>query len=185
MNALDLFKSFFQTNNPGGELITINGRLMAKIRGCSSYEDVELQNKTYARIKQCVENRQKNKMALFVCSCGVCTGYLMAQMYNNIIIPKPLDDDDSILNQALNEMKQEIINEIPTKSSDNNPLDNVIIIFGKHKDKTYKYAFDNDREYCIWCIESLAIERHKGSRINDNMVAFVSYIKNKIYKNVR
>lgn len=174
MNALDLFKAFFQTNHPGGELITINGRLMAKMNSGSSYEDVEMRNRNYSRIKYCVENRQKNNSPLFVCSCGVCTGYLLAQTYKNII-SKPVEDDDTILNQVLNEMKQEI-------PSVNNPLDTVIITFGKHKDKTYKYIFDNDREYCIWCIESLAIEKHKGSRINDNMISFVSYVKNKIYK---
>ncbi len=56
-------------------------------------------------------------------------------------------------------------------------LDNCIIPFGKHKNKTFKSIFETDKKYCIWCIETVAVDRSKGQKINDNMYMFLIYIK--------
>ena len=68
------------------------------------------------------------------------------------------------------------------ESSSTYPLDNMILTFGKHKDKSYKDIFRTDREYCLWCIETVAIERSKGSRINDNIVSFAGYVRHCLSK---
>jgi hypothetical protein len=59
--------------------------------------------------------------------------------------------------------------------------DTCILTFGKHKDKTFKTVFDNDRPYCVWCIESVALEQVQGKTTSPIMSLFISYIKNRIY----
>ena len=169
-------------------------------------------SRLYNSIKSCIDQRNKNNKPLFHCICNICNTYLMTQFYNIIINKKSDENIlDETLNEMFPNNKSENINiirqDIPTHtklpfdpnaisdpnalreikkafeiSTNINPLDNMLITFGKHKDKTYKDTFNTDREYCMWCIESLAIERSKGSRVNDKMVAFVGYIKQRISK---
>jgi hypothetical protein len=169
-------------------------------------------SRLYNSVKSCIDQRNKNNKPLFHCICNVCNTYLMTQLYNIIISKKSDDNiPDETLNGMFSNNKSENINIIrqditkytklpfnPNAISDPNalreikkaleinpninPLDNMLITFGKHKDKTYRDAFNSDREYCIWCIESLAIERSKGSKMNNDMVTFVGYIKQRISK---
>lgn len=186
MNADNLFKIWFGTTYPTGEIIEINGKSVYRVNNSSTYYDIE-RDKTYLRIQNCINNRNKSKKALFNCTCGVCNAYLMTELYNNTF-----KSSETILNDVINEMFSNTVQTTPihsvphtppvTNITKSNPLDNMILTFGKHKDKTYKDIFSTDKEYCLWCIESLAIERSKGSRINNDMVAFVGYIKQQISK---
>ena len=190
MNVENLYRAWFQTNNPGGELVVINGKLMSK--HSSSYQDIT-QDRIYNRIKSCIEQRNKSKSLLFGCSCGVCSSYLLGELYNDLL----KRDDERLMDEALREVIIETSarassstsspasssTTIPViESSSTYPLDNMILTFGKHKDKTYKDIFRTDREYCLWCIETVAIERSKGSRINDNMVSFAGYVRHCLSK---
>jgi hypothetical protein len=197
MNPYNLFKIWFETTNPIGEILEINGKNVYRTHNSTTYYDIE-RDKTYLRIQSCINNRNKSKKGLFSCSCGVCNAYLMTELYNNTF----KRSSEIILDEVLNEMFTNTVQtpstpatyntpiipnpvkSIPVKSNPvkSNPLDNMILTFGKHKDKTYKEIFGSDKEYCMWCIESLAIERSKGSRVNNDMVAFVGYIKQQITK---
>ena len=186
MNVENLYRAWFQTNNPGGELVVINGKLMSK--HSSSYEDIT-QDGIYKRIKSCFEQQNKSKSLLFRCHCGICSSYLLGKLYEYLL----KRDDERIINEALHDATIETSTRasspasssttIPViESSSTYPLDNMILTFGKHKDKSYKDIFRTDREYCLWCIETVAIERSKGSRINDNMVSFAGYVRHCLSK---
>ncbi len=186
MDTENLFKLWFETNKGRlEELVVINNKLMICLKNdCNnsvSYQDIEHSrpySKIYNSIKNCVEQRNRLKTPLFKCICGVCSNYLMTHIYNNLSNTK----SDDILNEIINDIFPTNIEPKHVQQTISNPLDNMILTFGKHKDKHYKDIFNSDREYCIWCIESLAIERSKGTRINDNMVAFVGYVKQCISK---
>jgi hypothetical protein len=182
MNAINLFKIWFETAHPTGEIIEINGKNVFRTHKSTTYYDIET-DKTFMRIQSCISNRNKSKKALFSCSCGICNAYLMTELYNNTI----KNNSENMIDEVLNEMFSNTADTKPIYNTSvncdttkSNPLNNMILTFGKYKDKTYKDVFSSDKEYCIWCIESLAIERGKASRLNDNMVAFVGYIKQRI-----
>lgn len=192
MNVENLYRAWFQINHPGGELIVINGKLMSKWMNSTSYQDIT-RDGNYNRIKLCIEKRNKSTSLLFACSCGVCSSYLLGKLYEDLL----KRDDERIINEALHDAILETSarassstslpasssTTIPViESSSTYPLDNMILTFGKHKDKTYKDIFRTDREYCLWCIETVAIERSKGSRINDNIVSFAGYVRHCLSK---
>ena len=182
MNVENLYKAWFQINHPGGELIVINGKLMSKWMNSTSYQDIT-RDGNYNRIKSCIEKRNKSTSLLFGCSCGVCSSYLLGKLYEDLL----KRDDERIINEALHDA---IIETSARASSPANipviessyPLDNMILTFGKHKDKSYRDIFRTDREYCLWCIEIVAIERSKGSRANDNMISFAGYVRHCLCK---
>lgn len=203
MDALTIYKAWFFSNNPGGELININDKLMSRPKHSSSYQDVT-QDRLFGKIKYCIDQRNNKKSSLWTCQCGICTNYLLSQLSELLHKKK----DDTVLDDALNEVFPNITpkntnptpvqplsvivdlnklkNPIDNVSSEvknpQHPMDNMLINFGKHKDKTFKEVFDTDREYCIWCIESAAIERGNSSKSGTMMTAFVTFVKDKFKK---
>jgi len=213
MNPDNLYKMWYQSNNPGGEIVVINGNLMAKSRDSSSYQDIK-QDRVYMRINSCIEQRTRSKSLLFACSCGICSSYLMTELYKNIIlknneslmneqlineqrINEQLINEqrinEQLMNECLNEvLTKQVVDPLPvnttkakpvntTKTQPSNNQDNNIITFGKYKNRTYTDIFKSDREYCVWCVECLAINRSKEEMINKNILLFVRYIKRCIY----
>lgn len=185
MNVENLYSIWFLSHNPGGELIVINNKLMSKIPHSSSYQDIT-HDRMYNRIRSCIEQRAKSTSHLFTCSCGVCQSYLITDLYHNFLKKQ----DERIMDEALREVsidanERRPLLPIPSPpqpthvgaTTSGHPLDNMIMAFGKHKDKSYKDIFKTDREYCLWCIETVAIERSKGSRINDSMISFAGYVR--------
>jgi hypothetical protein len=61
--------------------------------------------------------------------------------------------------------------------TDSCPVNNMKITFGKYNSKEFKWVFDNDKKYCIWCIETVAINASNKKTINFNMIAFVEFCK--------
>jgi hypothetical protein len=185
MNANTLFKLWFESTYPTGEIVEIDGKSVYRTGKLTIYYDIE-KDKTYKQIQHCINNRNTYKKPLFSCTCGICNAYLMTQLYNSTI----KKNSETILDEVLNEMVSNSTHTTPIQSYTDisiktptvkpHPLDMMVLTFGKHKGKTYKEAFSSDKEYCIWCIESMAAERSKGSRINDTMLAFVGYIKQRI-----
>lgn len=201
MNAIDMYKIMMEER--GAEFTTLNNKLMIKQKHSTSYQDVEASDRNFARIKNCIEQRNKNKSNFWTCSCGICTNYLLAQCSFKINNKSDNKTEASILDEAFNELftipsklfgpsnptptelssLNSTPNELPkANNSSSHPMDNMILTFGKYKDKSFKYVFDSDKEYCIWCIESTAIERNNNSRSITMMMTFVSYVKDKIKK---
>jgi hypothetical protein len=183
MNPHTIYNAWFKFNNPDGEIININGKMMARPQNCSSYHDIEINDRTFNKIKNCIYQRSQKKSIIWQCNCGICTNYLLGQLSlqleKNELDEKDLDekDDDKLLNEIIDKTLYEV--SINALKSVQNPMDNMSITFGKHKNKSFKTVFDTDKEYCIWCIESVAIERTKSGKI---MNIFVEYVKDKFKK---
>lgn len=207
MNAENLYKIHFEATRPPSspeELVKMNGVLMIHNKQLNNYLPVTtMRNNIYRHIDNCITARNNKPSPLFICSCGVCSQYLMGIMCSKMAADTKLETDENILNGAMNEVFPTSLNgdlannkscdsvaaeKHDTSSQISNAckkvgahhLDGAIVGFGKNKDKTYKDVFDNDRGYCIWCIENCAIERSKHNHLNQKMLMFVSYAKQKM-----
>jgi hypothetical protein len=200
MDPIEVYKlSSNIENNPNRLLTEINGKIM--IYNNNTYTPLD-NDRQYIAIKQCIEQR-RNRKGLFDCRCGVCMRFLLGNLHDQLYL-KPKKNDSDILEEALNECMgskdKKIVSENKTglpefigtpeykseypqskPSIGQHIHDTYVITFGKHKDKTFKTVFDTDRSYCVWCIESVALEQFQGKSTSPIMSLFVSFIKNRIY----
>lgn len=64
------------------------------------------------------------------------------------------------------------------------PTYNPTLTFGKYKGQTYLDVLHSDMNYCWWCIECIAVNRHLRKPSMPNMVAFAEFCKNMLAKRV-
>ena len=94
--------------------------------------------------------------------------------------PKSKVFDDADLDSMLDEFfspPQSKPLETPTTVYDEEQMP-----FGKYKGKSFKEIFESDKNYCLWCIESLAVEKSKGGQHSSTMLNFVTYCKKQFTK---
>jgi hypothetical protein len=209
MDPIEVYKlSSNIENDPRRELTEINGKLMIHNKNNNTFTPLE-NEQMYREIKRCIEQRSVRK-GLYCCLCGKCTFFLLGKLHDQLYL-KPKKNDSDILEEAFNEcMNTENKNTVPVVAVTNEMFDKgssvpvmaasfgstppqtkspvtqhihdtCILTFGKHKDKTFKTVFDTDRPYCVWCIESVALEQFQGKSTSPIMSLFISYIKNRIY----
>lgn len=58
--------------------------------------------------------------------------------------------------------------------------DDDILTFGKFKYKTFIWVYENNMDYCLWCIDNY----NENKNINTQFSLFVKYIKQKKTKNI-
>jgi hypothetical protein len=207
MNAIDVFLATQQLRGAepeitDGELYIVEYDSDHKFLSKTHISRHKIYGRIYKGIQGCCKSRIENPKWGFVCDTrcgGVCIPYLLSKVYDMIYntppsiapvpppitVVKPSSPKSSILEESLDELFEEdeetVAATAPTKIIATNPLDGAVMAFGKYKGRTFKDAFDLDKGYCLWCIESSAIkqfvEPHKKPL--QNMILFVHYAKQK------
>lgn len=170
MDPIEIFKTYlFQESHPSNvqSLALLNGKWMIHSANQNTYVPIET-HRMYHQITRCIEE-QKKRQSTFKCICGICSSVLLGKLYESLY-SKIQFNDNKILEEAFNEP------QTPKKSQNN--YDSLTITFGKYKNKTFKEVFELDKAYCIWCIETTAIERSQGKSMTQ-MALFVQYSKSK------
>lgn len=189
MDPIEIFKLTLASNDPQRDITKINDKWMIHNKYNNSYSSID-NDRLFARIKNCI-NARSGKIGLFKCSCGICSSYLMGKVYNQFFNKDKILDDvlDEMYNKPDQPAQAPPVNLIPQAAqpaaepapkSTTNEYDTILINFGKYKDKTFKEIFDIDKSYCLWCIESCAVEEAKGNKPSFMMYQFVNYIKLRI-----
>ena len=185
MDPVELFKIYQKTQVMNKILVTereihiIDGEYMIKCMN-GSYKPLEMDG-DFMRIQNCVNMRAKSNSNTFYCKCGICSSFLLSKVYDNYFGNKTVQTDEQILEDSLKEVVRCPVPSPSNKAENTFALQ--IIQFGKHQGKTFQDVFRNDMAYCLWCIETCAVDESKGKKPSSNMSLFVAYIKLNLLSN--
>jgi hypothetical protein len=212
MDYIDIVRCAIAHESNTCELLQLNGSWMIHDKYNNTYTPLD-NDRRYSRIKSCVELRTKKygETGFFSCQCGYCQSILLGKLYGSLY-KKKTDDaileeaikeveappqkpqqllpqtphqqpqkPQQLLPQTPHQQPQQLLPQpqpIKQNNSDHNQ-----ILFGKYKGRTFQDVFNSDKKYCLWCIETRAVEKvseeAQGRTNNSNMQIFVQYCKDR------
>lgn len=110
-----------------------------------------------------------NNIIWLVCAHVFCFNCIdrSLKIKNECPICRTINDEESTL---------KYIKDLSLKEYQNiKDHNNEILTFGKYKYKTFLWVYENNMDYCLWCIDNY----DENKNINTNFSLFVNYIKQK------
>lgn len=119
----------------------------------------------------CYEKCNHDDIIWLICAHIFCINCInrSLRIKNECPICRTINDEESMLKHIKDLSLKEYQNE------NINNHNNEILTFGKYKDKTFLWVYENNIYYCLWCIDNYK----ENTNINTQFERFVDYIKQK------
>lgn len=120
----------------------------------------------------CFDNCNNNNIVRLICThifCNNCINRYL-RIKNECPICKCSNNENNMLRYIKDVSLKEYENKYNTE----------IINFGKHKNKSFIWVYENDKNYCLWCVNSFDNNINRNKNFKD----FVYYINQKNNSNI-